>query len=957
MLEFRTFGTIDVRSGSGERVAPLLDQPKRLALLAVLAARPADELLLREKLVSLLWPDCSPSAGRSSLNTTLSRLRRDLGAEVFRGTGTGTVGLSSAHFRSDAQQFLEALEADRPRRAAELYRGPFLEGFSLSGNRAFEEWVERRRSRFRRRAYRAALRAGEEARAGDDLEQATASFRRALEIDPVREEAATGLIRVLAERGHRSEALQVGQRFQEKRREELELPSSGEVRGLIDELRTPASEHGGEREAEPGTGVGDAPADGAPDAPHSGSGGGDPTVPPSGSRPAGDGSDAGWSGLVRGGAVVLLLVLLVGAGAFGAWTLLTPETEERTGSESTVAVLPFHVAGSADRSWEDGMVTVLSNSLDGAGILRAVADRTVLATWEQGESGRAGTSREEALSAARELGAGYAVVGSAVEVGSELRFTADLLQTESGRSVGRADVRGPPDSAAALADELARRVIGLLEERTDETVRRAEAASLNTHSLDALKAYLEGERHLRTGEAEAAMEAFREAIRADSSFALPYARVGLYGFWRDEDGGRATRRAYELSDALPTRDRRLIRALHLGQIEHRSLAAADSFRQLSRDYPDDPSVWSSLGEFLFHTNVARGLPEIEDAHTRAVALDPGHTAYYDHYVGPAFTLHHDSALAASRVEAMPETEWKRMYRIGLGLAFGDSVARERSLDRLDTARIHEPWLAFGPLEGPQDKHTLDRLLRRLLERDDLRTDAYGLLLFLNDLHRGQVERARADAERLDLPPTVTSCYFVLSMSLGYPIPDSVVRPHLGPASLPDEPSGTRLRCAAVYAIEQGEGDRAEALIREYRSAADTTGDGGGPAAGIEATVQEIRGLRAWRDGDLDRAARLLGRSNESFNAGAIWRGDLYRELGRPGRAEGWYRAAWRHPLAYLRLGRTYEELGRPEEAAASYRRFIAGWEEADDELRGRVREARERLRELPAAEGGAAGRR
>lgn len=951
MLEFRTFGAIDVRTDDGERIASLLDQPKRLALLAVLAARPADELLRREKLVSFLWPERSPSAGRSSLNTTLSRLRRDLGGEIFRGTGTGTVGLSSAHFRSDAQQFLEALERERPRRAAGLYRGPFLEGFGLSGNRSFEQWLENRRSRFRRQAYRAALRAGEEARDEDELEEASNAFRRALEVDPVQEEAAAALIRVLAARGRRSDALQVGQRFQERRLEELDLPPSGEVRDLIDELRTPAagrSDAGRSHAGHSDTGPDGADGDDAPDVPDGGSAGGGPTLPPSAPSPAGDGGDAGRGSPVPGGAAAALLLGLVAAGGFGAWTLLAPETGEPEDSETTVAVLPFHVAGAADRSWEDGMVTVLSSSLDGIGSLRAVADRTVLATWEQIGSGRAGASREEALSAARELGAGYAVVGSTVEIGSELRFTADLLRAESGRSLGQVDVRGPADSAATLADDLARRVIGLLEERTDETVRRAEVASLSTRSVEALEAYLEGERHLRSGEAEAAMDAFGAAIRADSSFALPYARIGLYGFWRDEDGEPATRRAYELSDALPRRDRRLIRALHLGQIEHRTVAAADSFRQLSRDYPDDPSVWSSLGEFVFHTNIARGLPEVEDAHARAVALDPGHTAYHDHYVGPAFILHHDSALAADRVGAMPESEWKRMYRIALDLAFGGPAARETALARMDTARIHEPWLAFGPLEGPEEKETLDRLLRRLLERDDTPGGPYAQLLFLNDLHRGQVERARADAERLELAPILPACYFAFSASIGYPIPDSVARPYLAPGNLPDEASTTRLRCAAVYAIERGEGERGRELIEEYRSAVDTADDGGGPAGDVEAMVRELRGFRAWREGDLQRAARLLSRSNESFNAGAIWRGDLYRELGQLERAEGWYRAAWRHPLAYRRLGRTYEEMGRTEEAAVAYRKFVTAWEEADEGLQGAVEETRRRLEELAA---------
>jgi hypothetical protein len=47
-----------------------------------------------------------------------------------------------------------------------------------------------------------------------------------------------------------------------------------------------------------------------------------------------------------------------------------------------------------------------------------------------------------------------------------------------------------------------------------------------------------------------------------------------------------------------------------------------------------------------------------------------------------------------------------------------------------------------------------------------------------------------------------------------------------------------------------------------------------------------------------------------FFFGAIWRSDLYRKLGDLEKAEGWYLAAWRHPVAHERL-----EALRTEQAA------------------------------------------
>ena len=143
------------------------------------------------------------------------------------------------------------------------------------------------------------------------------------------------------------------------------------------------------------------------------------------------------------------------------------------------------------------------------------------------------------------------------------------------------------------------------------------------------------------------------------------------------------------------------------------------------------------------------------------------------------------------------------------------------------------------------------------------------------------------------------------------------------------------------------------MIRRLRSAVDTTSPGGPSAGQGNAIAEELRGYRALRADSLERAKGLLSRSNESFITGAIWRGDLYRRLGELEKAEGWYLAAWRHPVAHERLGRLYEKMDRPEDAIDAYERFIEVWRDADPELQSRVKKARrqvEVLREKRAAE-------
>lgn len=241
MLKIRLFGTLDVvRGEEGERLESLLGQPKRLALLTILADRQLAGPVRREQLLALLWPERAPSKGRHALNTTLTRLREVLGSDVLRGRHEETLWLSPDHVRSDVCEFQRALQEDRPADVVETYRGPFLQGFRLPEGREYEEWAEKRRQRYEQQAYRATLKAAAESREAGDLEEAEAAYRRALEIRPLREDALTGLLRVLAQRGNRTAALRRYSHFRERLDKELGTVPSAELKEVVEQIRSEA---------------------------------------------------------------------------------------------------------------------------------------------------------------------------------------------------------------------------------------------------------------------------------------------------------------------------------------------------------------------------------------------------------------------------------------------------------------------------------------------------------------------------------------------------------------------------------------------------------------------------------------------------------------------------------------------------------------------------------------------
>lgn len=231
-------------------------------------------------------------------------------------------------------------------------------------------------------------------------------------------------------------------------------------------------------------------------------------------------------------------------------------------------------------------------------------------------------------------------------------------------------------------------------------------------------------------------------------------------------------------------------------------------------------------------------------------------------------------------------------------------------------------------------------------RDDPGPAGFAVWLLWNDLQQGRPGRFLDDVERWDPVDDVVACFTVHAAAAGLPVPDSFARPYLAPERLPVEPSLQRLGCAAHYGLEKGDTVAVDRIVERLRS--DGEAGEGSPSAGRDAVIQEIEGFRAWKEGDLERAVDLLGRSNESgvWGIGDLWRGDLYRELGEMEKAEAWYRMLETPVVAYERLGRVYEEMGRPGDATAAYRRFVAAWEDADARLQPRVEEARERIREL-----------
>src|SRR3989441_7832523 len=237
MIELRMLGTLSLTSADGRDVQALLGQPRRLALLAYLAAATPQGFHRRDSLLALFWPELDEEHARAALRQALHVVRDALGADAVASRGDEDIGLAFDHVSCDVGAFERAVAVGQFREALDLYRGDLLEGFFITGAPSFEQWLETERGRLREVASRAARTLGERCAADGNLTTAAHWTRRALELAPNEEALLRRLITVLDRHGDRAGALQAYEEFRARLAEEYDAQPAPETDALVAAVR------------------------------------------------------------------------------------------------------------------------------------------------------------------------------------------------------------------------------------------------------------------------------------------------------------------------------------------------------------------------------------------------------------------------------------------------------------------------------------------------------------------------------------------------------------------------------------------------------------------------------------------------------------------------------------------------------------------------------------------------
>ncbi|MBC8160061.1 MAG: winged helix-turn-helix domain-containing protein, partial [Roseiflexaceae bacterium] len=187
---------------------PLSFAYEKVSALLVYLAVEADRAHTRTALADLLWPEQGEAAARHSLSQALFQLRRSLHddpANPLVLTTRTSVRLSpNPAIWLDVTAFHQllrgaAVNVPQLKQASALYRGEFLEGWSIDGSAGFEEWLLLTREHLHVRACDVLRQLTEPHALGDgDATELCDHARRWVALDPLCEEAYRRLMRALA---------------------------------------------------------------------------------------------------------------------------------------------------------------------------------------------------------------------------------------------------------------------------------------------------------------------------------------------------------------------------------------------------------------------------------------------------------------------------------------------------------------------------------------------------------------------------------------------------------------------------------------------------------------------------------------------------------------------------------------------------------------------------------------
>ncbi len=210
--------------------------------------------------------------------------------------------------------------------------------------------------------------------------------------------------------------------------------------------------------------------------------------------------------------------------------------------------------------------------------------------------------------------------GQYAKFGDQIRIDANIQNLTSGKTTSlkaETSEKGLPAAIDTLADSI-RKNLALSSDLIKEL--QAQSFKPSTTSVEALRDYTQGVELMRQSKPLEAIKPLQSATAQDSQFALAFSKLSeaqsALGY--DNDADESSRKAVDLSDNLPPRERYLILA-NRARVTHDNDKAIEYYENLAKGSPEDLDIEMALGG-LYEANIV--LDKAKERYSFVLQRDP-----------------------------------------------------------------------------------------------------------------------------------------------------------------------------------------------------------------------------------------------------------------------------------------------------------------------------------------------
>ncbi len=377
--------------------------------------------------------------------------------------------------------------------------------------------------------------------------------------------------------------------------------------------------------------------------------------------------------------IAALFVVLVGAGVFFYFRHAQALTDKDT------VLLADFVNTTGEPVFDGTLKQALAVQLGQSPFLNIYPEERVREALRfMGRSPDDRVTRDVAREIGQRQGLKAMLAGSISSLGSHYVITLEAVNVQSGDALARE--QGEAESKEQVLSTLGR-VASQLREKLGESlgsIKKFDAPieQATTSSLEALKAFTQGNELRASGHDREAIPFYKRAAEIDPNFAMAYARLGVaYNNWGETELAKEySQKAYDLRDRVSEREKFYISEKYHSYVTGNRDEAINILKAWAQTYPNDYIPHNNLAvNYTFDGNYEDGLKEAREA----VRLSPNNTTAQSNVVEAFMRLGRLDEAKQSLEQTIGQNPDRAVYHgQSYPIAFlqGDEATMKKDLD-------------------------------------------------------------------------------------------------------------------------------------------------------------------------------------------------------------------------------------------------------------------------------------